>query len=127
MAKPLLVLTSLVAPDEVSKEDMELLLSFTENREEVLNSYTLSEDGITYKLNDISSEEKGKLSNHLTTSLLMEKVVSKEDLANKIKESMVENMPEKQKTMMEQMSLPQILQTMPKESINELEKKIEEE
>ena len=126
MAKPLLVLTSLVAPDEVSKEDMELLLSFTENREEVLNSYTLSEDGNTYKLNDISSVEKGKLSNHLTPSLLMKQVVLKEDSANKIKESMVENMPEKQKTMMEQMSLPQILQTMPKESINELTNNLSE-
>ncbi|HIU51074.1 MAG TPA: ABC transporter ATP-binding protein [Candidatus Merdicola faecigallinarum] len=127
MAKPLLVLTSLVAPDEVSKEDMELLLSFTENREEVLNSYTLSEDGNIYKLNDISSVEKGKLSNHLTPSLLMKQVVLKEDSANKIKEVIIENMPENQKVMMEQKSLLQILQMLPKENINELEKKIEEE
>ena len=61
IAKPLLALSSFEAPEEVSKEDMDLMLGFLENDDEILNSYTLLEDGNTYKINDISSIEKGKL------------------------------------------------------------------
>ena len=44
---------------------MNLILDFSNNKEEILNSYTLSEDGNTYKLNDISNVEKGKLNINL--------------------------------------------------------------
>lgn len=58
MAKPLLAFSVFSAPQEIAKQDMNLILEFSNNKEEVLNSYTLSEDGNTYKLNDISNAEK---------------------------------------------------------------------
>ena len=98
ISKPLLALSSLEIPEEVSKEDMDLLLSFVEDKDEVLNSYTLSEDGNTYKLNDISNIKKGKLNHNLFKSLLVKLVTSNEESANQMKSSMLENMPEEQKT-----------------------------
>ena len=65
ISKPLLALSSLEAPEEVSKPDMDLMLAFVENDEDILNSYTLSEDGNTYKIKDIGSVEKGKLNTSL--------------------------------------------------------------
>ena len=65
IAKPLLALSSLEAPEEVSKEDMNLMLSFVENEDDILNSYNLSEDENTYKIKDISNVEKGKLNINL--------------------------------------------------------------
>ena len=109
IAKPLLALSSLTAPDQASKEDMDLLLSFAENKDEVLNSYTLSEDGNTYKLNDISGVEKGKLNHNLLKSLLVKLITSNEESANQMKTSMLENLPEAQKTAMENMTLEQII------------------
>lgn len=115
MAKPLLAFSVFSAPQEIAKQDMNLILDFSNNKEEVLNSYTLSEDGNTYKLNDISNAAKGKLNINLTNGLLIKQMVGNEEIANQIKNSMIANMPEKQKLAMENMSLAQIITMMPKE------------
>ena len=115
IAKPLLALSELEAPEEVSKEDMDLMLGFVANDDEVLNSYTLSEDGNTYKIKDINNVEKGKLNINLINGLLVKQMISNEESANQIKNSMLENIPAAQKTVMENMSLAEIINTMPEE------------
>lgn len=115
MAKPLLAFSVFSAPQEIAKQDMNLILELSNNKEEVLNSYTLSKDGKTYKLNDISNAEKGKLNINLTNGLLIKQMVGNEEIANQIKNSMMANMPEKQKLAMKNMSLAQIITMMPKE------------
>ena len=115
IAKPLLALSSFEAPEEVSKEDMDLMLGFVENDDEILNSYTLLEDGNTYKINDISSIEKGKLNINLINGLLVKQMVSNEETANQINNNMLENIPEEQRTVMENMSLAEIINMMPAE------------
>lgn len=128
IAKPLLALSALEAPEEVSKTDMDLMLAFVENDEDILNSYTLSEDGNTYKIKDISSVEKGKLNISLINGLLVKQMVSNEESANQIKSSMLENMPNAQKAVMENMSLAEIISAMPKEQkeglLNTIEAKL---
>ena len=128
IAKPLLALSALEAPEEVSKADMDLMLAFVENDEDILNSYTLSEDGNTYKIKDISSVEKGKLNISLINGLLVKQMVSNEETANQIKSSMLENMPNAQKTVMENMSLAEIISAMPEEQkeglLNTIEAKL---
>lgn len=128
IAKPLLALSALEAPEEVSKADMDLMLAFVENDEDILNSYTLSEDGNTYKIKDISSIEKGKLNISLINGLLVKQMVSNEETANQIKGSMLENMPNAQKTVMENMSLAEIISAMPEEQkeglLNTIEAKL---
>ena len=127
IAKPLLALSSLEAPEEVSKDNMDLMLEFTENDDNILNSYTLSEDGNTYKLNDISNIEKGKLNIDLINGLLINRMVSNEETSNKIKDSMLENIPDAQKAVMENMSLTEIISAMPEEQKVELMNTIESE
>ena len=128
IAKPLLALSALEAPEEVSKTDMDLMLAFVENDEDILNSYTLSEDGNTYKIKDISSVEKGKLNISLINGLLVKQMVSNEESANQIKGSMLENMPNAQKAVMENMSLAEIISAMPEEQkeglLNTIEAKL---
>ena len=128
IAKPLLALSALEAPEEVSKADMDFMLAFVENDEDILNSYTLSEDGNTYKIKDISSVEKGKLNISLINGLLVKQMVSNEETANQIKSSMLENMPNAQKTVMENMSLAEIISAMPEEQkeglLNTIEAKL---
>ncbi len=128
IAKPLLALSALEAPEEVSKTDMDLMLAFVENDEDILNSYTLSEDGNTYKIKDISSIEKGKLNISLINGLLVKQMVSNEESANQIKSSMLENMPNAQEAVMENMSLAEIISAMPEEQkeglLNTIEAKL---
>ena len=128
IAKPLLALSALEAPEEVSKADMDLMLAFVENDEDILNSYTLSEDGNTYKIKDIGSVEKGKLNTSLINGLLVKQMASNEESANQIKSSMLENMPNTQKTVMENMSLAEIISAMPEEQkeglLNTIEAKL---
>ena len=128
IAKPLLALSALEAPEEVSKADMDFMLAFVENDEDILNSYTLSEDGNTYKIKDIGSVEKGKLNTSLINGLLVKQMVSNEETANQIKGSMLENMPNAQKTVMENMSLAEIISAMPEEQkeglLNTIEAKL---
>lgn len=128
IAKPLLALSALEAPEEVSKADMDLMLAFVENDKDILNSYTLSEDGNTYKIKDIGSVEKGKLNTSLINGLLVKQMVSNEETANQIKGSMLENMPNAQKTVMENMSLAEIISAMPEEQkeglLNTIEAKL---
>lgn len=64
---------------------MDLMLGFVMKDDEILNSYTLLEDGNTYKINDISSIEKGKLNINLINGLLVKQMVSNEETANQIK------------------------------------------
>ena len=127
IAKPLLALSSLEAPEEVSKEDMNLMLSFVENEDDILNSYNLSEDGNTYKIKDISNVEKGKLSINLMNGLLVKQIVSNKETANQMKSSMLENLPDAQKKIFEKMSLAEILGNFPEEQKVEFINKIEAE
>lgn len=127
IAKPLLALSSLEAPEEVSKEDMNLMLSFVENEDDILNLYNLSEDGNTYKIKDISNVEKGKLNINLMNGLLVKQIVSNKETANQMKSSMLENLPEAQKKIFEKMSLAEILGNFPEEQKVEFINKIEAE
>lgn len=127
IAKPLLALSSLEAPEEVSKEDMNLMLSFVENEDDILNLYNLSEDGNTYKIKDISNVEKGKLNINLMNGLLVKQIVSNKETANQMKSSMLENLPDAQKKIFEKMSLAEILGNFPEEQKTEFINKIEAE
>ena len=127
IAKPLLALSSLEAPEEVSKEDMNLMLSFVENKDDILNSYNLSEDGNAYKIKDISNVEKGKLNINLMNGLLVKQIVSNKETANQMKSSMLENLPDAQKKIFEKMSLAEILGNFPEEQKVEFINKIEAE
>ena len=117
-------------PDVISKQDMETLLLFVENEDEILNNYTLIQNTEDinnnyqeeilkryleddqfesiediYVLNDITDDEKNELAKKMVNLLIDFSVISNEETSNKIKKQMLSNVPEQQKVMLENENL----------------------
>ena len=139
-------------PKLISKADMEKTLLFTENDEEVLSNYTLLgeeknkeqekilnkylgkdynvEPNTIYVLNDIDEETENNLEKALSGALMGATTISNEETANQIKQKILENTQEPQKTYMQNMSLVELISNMPEEQksqvLQEFTKKIDE-
>ena len=127
-------------PKVISKENMEDLLMFSNEDDKILENYSLvgntaskeqekvindylgkdyelKEDTI-YVLNDINSEKEDELSKILSDPLMEYSVVTNEETENKIKNAFISKVPEEQKQILENMSVLEILKTMPDEQRN---------
>lgn len=129
-------------PQIVSKENMESMLMFSNNKEEILSNYTLAGENLTereekivkkyigkdkeispnsmYILKDIEKEQQESLSKEMTTPLLEYTTISNEETANKIKETMLAKVPEQQKVYLQSKSLEEILQVIPESQRKEI-------
>lgn len=129
-------------PEIISKDDLETVLMFTENKEDITNNYTLVGTELTeheqkivnkyigkdktveaesaYILKDINKEEKAELASKLATPLLEVSTISNEETANQIKSQMTANMPEQQKAYIQDKGIKEILSMMPDEQKNTL-------
>lgn len=129
-------------PEFISKENMEQILMFSENNDEILNSYTLLGDTLnekeqkiakkyfgndykieqntTYILKEMEKDQKEELETKLSTPLMIMSTINNEETANKIKEQMTANMPETQKQIFQNMSLIDILKNTPEEQRNQM-------
>ena len=126
--------------NELSKKNMENLLMFSNEDDKILENYSLvgntaskeqekvindylgkdyelKEDTI-YVLNDINSEKEDELSKILSDPLMEYSVVINEETENKIKNAFISKVPEEQKQILENMSVLEILKTMPEEQRN---------
>lgn len=139
-------------PQIISKEDMTTVLMLTDKDQEILDNYTLvgetptsdeqkvinkymgkdksvSADSV-YVLNNITQDQEDNLVNILATPLLEFSTITNQETANQIKEKMMANMPEQQKTYIQNKSLQEILESMPEEQkqqlLSEFTKKIDE-
>lgn len=139
-------------PEVIDKQDMEMILMFTNDNEAILNNYTLINNKLTnyqekiikkylgkqyniqndslYILNEIDEGEIDKLSKKLAMPIMEISMISNEETANKIKQQIITNIPENQKVAIDNMSLKDIIVNMPEEQrnnlFNEFTKKIEE-
>lgn len=139
-------------PKLISKSDMEKTLLFTENDEEVLRNYTLLEEeknkeqekilnkylgrnyniepNTIYVLNDIDKETENNSEKTLSGALMGATTISNEETANQIKQKILENAQEPQKTYMQNMSLVELISNMSEEQksqvLQEFTKKIDE-
>ena len=124
-------------PIIISKEDMENILMFSEDDDKITENYTLVgespnkeqekiinkylgkdfnvEAETLYVLNDIDSDKEDELSSIMAGPLMELQAVTNEDTANKIKEAFIENVPEDQKTVIENLSVLDIFKSMPEE------------
>lgn len=132
-------------PEIVAKEDMDNLLIFTEQKEEILENYTLvgtsptkQEERIIHKylgkqkdiqpntryvLKEIEEEEKEKLVKRIVTPLIEMTAIEKEETANQIKEQILvnmSNMSETQKQSIQSQSLMELVKNMPEEQRKQL-------
>lgn len=132
----------IAVPEFISKENMEQILMFSENNDEILNSYTLLGDTLnekeqkiakryfgndykieqntTYILKEMEKDQKEELETKLSTPLMIMSTINNEETANKIKEQMTANMPETQKQIFQNMSLIDILKNTPEEQRNQM-------
>ena len=127
-------------PYVISKEDMENILIFSNEDDEILENYSLVGNNISkeqqkiidnylgkdykiendtiYVLNDIDEEKLEELSEIFSEPLMEYSVVTNEDTESKIKNALMSEVPEAQKQIIENMSILEILKTMPEEQKN---------
>ena len=146
-------------PEIISKEDMDNMLVFTDQDDEILENYTMisatNENGYEtqekheekvikqyyghdyevktdtiYVLKDISEEQEENLTGIIVDSLMEMTTITSEETANKIKEQLLQNVPETQREYIQNMSLMEIIAQMPEEQrvqvLAEFTKQIEE-
>lgn len=127
-------------PDIMSKEDLEDLLLFTKEDEAIVKNYIkigeklskqeettaqkyLGEDyqnKEAYVLKEITQEEKEELTNKIITPLIEMTTVKQEETANKIKGQITANIPEQQKSYVEQQDLMVTIKQMPEEQLDKM-------
>ena len=136
-----------VAPEIIRETTMDNLLLFTEDDEQILSSYekiskdTLSQDEYEklveeypalenedlYRLKKISSNEQENLDNIMAKPLMVVSYLSNEETASQLKEQMLSNLPEEQKSVMQNMQLIDIVKQMPQEQLNAMLTQINEQ
>ena len=133
-----------IAPMVISKTTMNKILIFTDKDNEILGKYTLIskinlseseylklkkeypliEKEELYKLNKINKQEKEELDTLITKPLMAVYFLEKEEYSSAIKEDMLKNIPEEQRAIMKQMSLIDIISSMPKDSLSQMVEQI---
>ena len=129
-------------PEIISKEDMETVLEFSDKDNEILENYTLvgnvknvREEKIIdkylgkdyevnkdtlYVLKDIDKNKQDELSQIMSGPLMEMMTITNEENANKIKEQMLQTVPEEQKQYIQNMSVMDIIKQMPEEQRGQL-------
>lgn len=124
-------------PDIIAKEDMDNLLIFTDQNNEILNHYELIgntltkqkekiidkylgkdakiEENTVYVLSELEKEEKEELAKLMVNPLMEMTTLQNEEVANQIKEQMTANMPEAQKQLIQSQDLMELIKNMPEE------------
>ena len=139
-------------PEIISKNDMDTMLIFTDKDDEILSNYKLLgenkssyeekllnkyfgndyqvEENTLYILNDISKEKEDELSKIVINPLMEMTTITNEETAGKIKEKILENVPQLQRPYIENMDLLEIIKLMPEEQkdllLGEFTKQIDE-
>ena len=138
-------------PQIISKNDMENVLLFTEQDNEIMNNYQLvgstktkwQEESIKkylekedvepdtiYVLNEIDEEKEQELSKIMATPLMEFISVTNEQTQNQIKDKMTANMPEQEKTYVQNQELMSLIAKMPEEQreqmLGEFTKQVEQ-
>lgn len=132
------------APEVIRKSEMDNLLIFTEDDEQILNDYKeISKENLDekeyeklvkkypalenetlYEVKKLDNEEQTRLNNMMTKPLMMLSSLENEEIANSMKEQMLSsmpaNIPEQQKIAMQNMELIDIIKQMPKEQIDKM-------
>ena len=132
------------APEVIRKSEMDNLLIFTEDDEQILNDYKeISKENLDekeyeklvkkypalenetlYEVKKSNSEGQTQLNNMMTKPLMMLSSLENEETANSMKEQMLSsmpaNIPEQQKIAMQNMELIDIIKQMPKEQIDKM-------
>ena len=107
-------------PETVSPDDMDAILLFSNEDEKILENYATDNSDGNYVIKDLKEIEKEELEQIMTKPIIISRTVQKEEMANQIKEQILANVPDEQKEMFQNMSIIDILKTMPEEQLNQM-------
>ena len=124
-------------PEVLSRDDMDTILLFTDQDEEILNSYTLvgaepsdeQEDVINkylgkdyevesdtiYVLNELEENKKVNLEKVIAGPIIEATTITNEETASVLKEQILASVPDAQRLYLENMTLLEIIKQMPEE------------
>lgn len=124
-------------PEIISKKEMDLLLIFTKQDDEILEQYTLVGNNPTkqeqkrmdqflgkdkqveantlYTLKEIEEDKKNALSKVMATPLMEMTTLENEETANQIKQQLTATMSEDEKQYIQSQSLIEVIKNMPEE------------
>ena len=142
------------APEVIRKSEMDNILYFTSDDDEILNDYTLvktdsskdiEEGKISqkdydkylekyealknedlYVQNKLNPEQQDKLNELMARPIMVYQVLTGETYADAMKEQMLANVPEQQKEIMAQMSMMDIVKGMNEEQLSQMLESIDE-
>ena len=138
-----------VIPEILAKEDMDNMLIFTDNDDEILKNYTIvsandqngyetqeehekkiikqyygndyeAKADTIYVLKDLNEEQEENLTGIIVNLLMEMTTVTSEETENQIKEQLLQNVPETQREYIQNMSLMDIIKQMPEEQRNQI-------
>jgi len=128
------------SPEILRKSDMDKILIFTYDDEEILERYTLvineekennekyskyaknyslNIDEDIYVINNLNKEEQENLNNIISKPIMVLATIENEETSSKIKEEMINNVPEQMKEYFKEKSLFEIIETMPEEQLKQ--------
>ena len=124
-------------PEVLSRDDMDTILIFTDQDEEILNSYTLVgaepsdeqehvinkylgkdyevESDTIYVLNELEENEKANLEKVIAGPIIEATTITNEETASVLKEQILTSVPDAQRVYLENMTLLEIIKQMPEE------------
>ncbi len=129
-----------VAPEVIRKTQMENLLLFTKDNNEILENYTLLtkqelsqqeyeryikkypelKNQELYKLKKLTKQELEKLDNIIARPLIQLSILDNEHQQEQIKQKIIQELPEEQKILIERMTLIEIIKQMPEEQLDKM-------
>ena len=107
-------------PETISQKDMDAILLFSNDDDKILENYTTDNSDGNYVIKDLKENEKEELEQIITKPIIISRTVQKEEMANQIKEQILANVPDEQKEVIKNMSIIDILKTMPEEQLNQM-------
>ena len=136
------------APEIITKNDMNTILLFTDDDNEILEKYTsANSENLSRKqektlekylkendklnelfvLNDMEQEERNELADVLIDPMIISQTIQNENMSKQLKEQLLLNVSEELKPVFEQMSISEMIQLLPEESVNQIVQEISDQ
>ena len=103
-------------PDVINQNDMEAILLLTDEDNKILENYEGPNSDGNYEVKDLKDEQREELSDIMTKPVIIFSSLQSEE----VKAQILSNVPKQQKAVFENMTIIEILKTMPEEQLEQM-------
>ena len=103
-------------PDVINQNDLEAILLLTDEDNKILENYEGPNSDGNYEVKDLKDEQREELSDIMIKPVIIFSSLQSEE----VKAQILSNVPEQQKAVFENMTIIEILKTMPEEQLEQL-------